>query len=378
MSHEKPLGGKVLTKPFMVLTAIFVISLFFIAKRFLFGIGSVTNLSDGYPWGLWIVYDVVTGTALATGGYAMAVLIYIFNRGKYHPLIRPALLASVFGYTLAGASIFLDVGRYWQLYNVFLPQYANVNSIMFEVAACIALYILVLWIEFSPTLFKGINRAKWADGVQKAMFIFIGFGVLLPTMHQSSLGTLLVVAGYKVNPLWQTMFLPLLFLISAIAMGYGMVIFESLYSSVHLKRPLEMPLLAKVSGLIPWLIIVYLAVRFGDLAYHGLIGEIFSQGFLSVMFLIEIAFFVVPVILLMSKENRSKPNLLFYAAVSGVLGGALYRFNAFLVAFNPGDGWHYFPSAAEMTVTLGLISFEIMAYLFLVKKTPVMSAAHQS
>ncbi len=378
MSEARPLGGKVLTKPFMIMTGIFIIALILIIKRFLMGLGAVTNLSDGYPWGLWIVYDVVTGTAIACGGYAMAILIYIFNRGKYHPLIKPALLASVFGYSLAGASIFLDVGRYWQLYNVFLPKYANLNSIMFEVATCIALYILVLWIEFSPTLLKGMNKDKLAGKVSKVMFLFIGLGVLLPTMHQSSLGTLLVVAGYKVNPLWQTLFLPLLFLISAITMGYGMVVFESIYSSVHLKRPLEIPLLSRLSGVIPWLLLIYFVVRFADLMMKGLLGSIFSQGFVSVMFLIEILLFLIPMILLFSKAKRENPKMLFYSAVFVVLAGSLYRFNAFLVAFNPGEGWHYFPSVSELTITLGLVSFEIMAYLFLVKKAPVLTAAHQS
>ncbi|MCK5519735.1 MAG: Ni/Fe-hydrogenase cytochrome b subunit [Candidatus Marinimicrobia bacterium] len=378
MSNERPLGGKILTKPFIILSGIFIIALILLIKRFMFGLGAVTNLSDGYPWGLWIVYDVVTGTAIACGGYAMAILIYIFNKGKYHPLIKPALLASVFGYTLAGASIFFDVGRYWQLYNVFLPEYANVNSIMFEVAACIGLYVLVLWIEFSPTLFKGMGKPAWAEKVQKVMFIFIGIGILLPTMHQSSLGTLLIIAGHKVNPLWQTMMLPLLFLISAIAMGYGMVVFESIYSSVHLKRPLETPLLSKISGVIPWLLIIFLGVRFVDLAVKGVLTSIFSYGFLSFMFLLEILLFLIPILLLFNKEKRSDNKVLFYSAVSVVLAGSLYRFNAFLVAFNPGEGWNYFPSASEIIITLGLISFEIMAYLFLVKKAPVLTAVHQS
>ena len=111
-------------------------------------------LSDGYPWGMWIVYDVVTGTAIACGGYAMAILVYVFNKGQYHPLVRSALLASMFGYTLASVSIFFDVGRYWQMYNIFLPWYANTNSVMFEVAACIATYVLVMWLEFSPAFFE--------------------------------------------------------------------------------------------------------------------------------------------------------------------------------------------------------------------------------
>jgi len=377
MSESKALGGKILTKPFLVLSVFFVIALVLLAKRFVYGLGAVTNLSDGYPWGLWIVYDVVTGTALACGGYAMAILVYVFNKQKFHPLIKPALLASVFGYTLAGASIFFDVGRYWQLYNVFLPEFANINSIMFEVAACISLYVFVLWIEFSPTLLFGLKREKLARNVQKIMFLFIGLGILLPTMHQSSLGTLLVVAGYKVSPLWQTMFIPLLFLITSIVLGYGMVIFESIYAAVHLKRPLEIPILSKLAGVIPWLLMIFVVVRIADMGVRGVLPEMFSEGFLSFMFFVEMILFIIPIVLLLPKGNRKNAKILFYSAVAAVLAGALYRFNAFLVAFNPGAGWHYFPSVSEMLITIGLISFEIMAYLFLVKKLPILASAHK-
>ena len=183
MSDAKPIGGKILTKPFMILSFIFLVAVILIFKRFLYGLGAVTNLTDGFPWGIWIVYDVVTGTAIACGGYVMAVLIYVFNKGKYHPLIKSALLASVFGYTLAGVSIFFDVGRYWQLYNVFLPGYANVNSIMFEVAACIGLYVFVLWIEFSPTLFLGAGKEKMARKIQKVMFLFTQLKILIMKEH---------------------------------------------------------------------------------------------------------------------------------------------------------------------------------------------------
>jgi Ni/Fe-hydrogenase subunit HybB-like protein len=175
----------------------------------------------------------------------MALLVYIFNRGQYHDLIRSALLASMFGYTLAGVSIFIDVGRYWQMYNIFLPWYANVNSIMFEVAFCIATYVFVLWIEFAPTFFESLKKTETLKKMNAVIFIFIALGVLLPTMHQSSLGTLMIIAGSKLSDLWQTGFLPLLFLITAIAMGYAIVVFESIWTSYHLERPSETKILSK-------------------------------------------------------------------------------------------------------------------------------------
>jgi Ni/Fe-hydrogenase subunit HybB-like protein len=197
MSESKPIGGKIITKPFIVCAVLVAIAGILIIKRFIFGIGAVSNLSDGYPWGIWITYDVVVGTAIACGGYAMALLVYIFNKGEYHPLVRPALMASMFGYTLAGFSILVDIGRYWQAYNMFLPWYSNVNSIMLEVAFCVMLYIFILWMEFSPTFAEWLQAKGLKRMLDRVMFVFIAIGVLLPTMHQSSLGTIMVIAGKK-------------------------------------------------------------------------------------------------------------------------------------------------------------------------------------
>jgi len=371
MENLKPLGGKIWTKSFQILTVLALISGVLILWRFIFGLGSVTNLNNGYPWGLWIVYDVVTGTALACGGYAMAMLVYIFNRGQYHPLVRSALLASMFGYTLAGVAILIDVGRWWQLYNVFLPKYANVNSVMFEVAACIALYVVVMWIEFSPAFLEKMQKEKTLSWVNKVMFIFIGLGVLLPTMHQASLGALLIAAAEKLSPLWQTQFIPLLFLISAITLGYAMVVFESVFSAVNFKRPIETKLLSQLSRLIPVLTVIYLVIRFGVIIWNGDLGLLFKFDLNSIMFIIEVIVFLIPTIILFSEEKRKTPRYLFISAVFYVIAGSLYRFDAFLVAYNPGHGFRYFPSFSEIMITVGVIAFEIMLYLIFVKSLPV-------
>jgi len=371
MENLKPLGGKIWTKSFQILTVLALISGVLILWRFIFGLGSVTNLNNGYPWGLWIVYDVVTGTALACGGYAMAMLVYIFNRGQYHPLVRSALLASMFGYTLAGVAILIDVGRWWQLYNVFLPKYANVNSVMFEVAACIALYVVVMWIEFSPAFLEKMQKEKTLSWVNKVMFIFIGLGVLLPTMHQASLGALLIAAAEKLSPLWQTQFIPLLFLITAITLGYAMVVFESVFSAVNFKRPIETKLLSQLSRLIPVLTVIYLVIRFGVIIWNGDLGLLFKFDLNSIMFIIEVIVFLIPTIILFSEEKRKTPRYLFISAVFYVIAGSLYRFDAFLVAYNPGNGFRYFPSFSEIMITVGVIAFEIMLYLIFVKSLPV-------
>lgn len=375
MTEEyRPLGGKLFTKPFLFFSALSVIGLIFILKRFIYGIGAVSNLSDGYPWGLWIAYDVVVGTGLTCGGYAVSLIVYVLNKGEYHPLVRPAVMASLFGYTLAGFSIFFDVGRYWQAYNVLLPRYAQTNSVMLEVALCVTAYITVLWIEFTPVF--GEKWEKFLSPItkhlNKFLFAFIALGMLLPTMHQSSLGTLMVIAGHKLSPLWHTTFIPVMFLISAITMAYAVVIFESIVASLAFKRPMETPLLAALSLYMIGLTVVYIIVRIGDLLYRGQLGLAFSGDLQGFMFIIETLLFVTPFALLSSPSKRNNPRMLFFAALSMLLAGGMYRFNTFLVGFNPGAGWQYFPSFSEIMITLGIISIEIVAYLIFVKKMPVL------
>lgn len=372
MRAHQPLGGKIVTGPFVVLSVIAVIGMYFLGQRFLFGLGAVSNLNQGYTWGIWIVYDVVAGTALASGGFAMAVLVYVLNKGVYHPLVRPALLASVFGYTLGGFSALFDVGRYWQIYNVFLPWHVNLNSVMLEVAVCVTAYVAVLWIEFTPAFLERFRASKQLRLMNRVLFIVLAVGVLLPTMHQSSLGSLLIAAGHKVSPLWQTDLLPLLFLVSALAMGYSVVIFEASLSSWGLRQPSETPLLARLTRIMMGTLAFFLIVRFADLMLRGQLGLALSGSFQGNMFWAETLLFLLPLIVLASEKNRRNPGLLFLAAVSLALAGVVYRINAFLIGFDPGPGFSYFPSVPETMITLGIISLEILAYLYFIKKLPVM------
>ena len=375
MKEEQPLGGKIFTPTFLFCLLLLIISLFFLAKRFMYGLGAVTNMSDGYPWGIWIAFDVVVGTAFGCGGYAMALLIYVFNKGEYHPLIRPALMTSLFGYTLAGVAVFFDVGRYWQIYNIFLPWYLNPNSVLLEVALCIGAYVVVLWIEFTPTFLEklGVDSAK--KSLEKIMFIFIALGILLPTMHQSSLGTVMVVAGSKLSPLWWTGLLPLLFLISCIFMGYAIVIFEASVSSQQFKIADESRILSKLSGIFPYMIAIYLVIRFADVAIRGHLGLAFRGDLMGNMFLLENLLLLIPMGILFMPANRNNARMLFLSAISIILAGTLYRFNCYLIGFDPGGGWKYFPAAGEILITVGIVSIEIMAFLWFIKRLPIFHRA---
>lgn len=404
--------GRFFTKSFYILLALSLVGIFFIIVRFTRGIGAVSNLSDGYPWGIWIAYDVATGTAIACGGYAIAILVYIRNRWQYHPLIRSAILTSLFGYCLAGFSVMVDVGRPWNAYGFFMPSRWQPNSAMFEVALCIMAYCVVQIIEFLPSLLCVLEHSK-LKRLQKLFYYFhpqhtaqdetvvrstltwvhsaaawfhprfnnvlifvVVLGLVLPTMHQSSLGSLMLIAPTKLHPLWHTSFLPLLFLINCMYMGYSIVILESIISSFALKREFEVEELSGLAQIIPWLTVTWLAVRLGDLIYRGQMTAVFRGDFYSLFFLAEFLLLAVGSLLLFNQDLWTSPRWLFISAVLMLLGGALYRFNVYLIGFNPGRGWHYFPSFAEVMISVGIVSIELLGYQVLIKLLPVLPNPH--
>lgn len=380
-----PVGGALISRGTVIVGVIAALGLVAIAWRFFAGLGATTALNDGYPWGLWIAFDVVTGTALACGGYAVAILVYVLNRGQYHPLVRPALLTSAFGYTMAGASVVLDVGRYWALWRV--PLYIwhwNVNSVLLEVALCIMLYTLVVWLELSPALLQRGLTAPWLKVrqfsaralpiINRSLVWIMALGVLLPTMHQSSLGSLMLLAGPRLHPLWNTPFLPLLFLISCVGMGFAAVVIEAAISSFVLGRTPERTMLARLAALMVPVFGAYLTLRVGDLAWRGQLGALFAFDHYSVVSLIELALFVLAIIMLRSNAARRDFGNLFRAAMVVIVAGAMYRIDTFLVAFTPGPQWSYFPSVGEILVTAGLVALEILGYVAIVKYFPILTA----
>ncbi len=356
-----------------------------IAWRLVAGLGATTALNDGYPLGLWIAFDVVTGTALACGGYAVGILVYILNRGRYHPLVRPALLTSALGYSLAGFGVFLDIGRWWAIWKV--PVYFwhwNFNSALLEVALCIMSYVVVLWIELSPALLEPFRDSRVLPLrraardvprlIERASVFVVALALLLPTMHQSSLGTLMLLAGSRLHPLWRTPLLPLLFLVSSVAMGYAVVVFESALSSVAFKRDPETRMLASLAALIVPLQVVFVMVRVGDLWWRGALGLLFGGGGRAALAGLELVLFLAPVVMLASPRQRRDLGALLRAAMVMMFAGALYRFDTYLVAFTPGAQWSYFPSVPELTITIGLVAFEVLAYIVIVRLFPILAA----
>ena len=367
-----------------------VLGIVLFLARFIIGLGASTNLSAGYPWGIWITVDVVIGTAIGCGGFAMAILVYIFNRGEYHPLVRSAIMTSAFGYSLAGIAVIVDLGRWWNFFSLVMPWRWNLHSVLLEVALCVMSYVIVLWIEFSPVFHEkgesiGIMRVGFIRSIvnkinekkgsaNKILMVVITLGLLLPIMHQSSLGTVMAIAKTKLHPLWHTAFLPLLFLISVIFMGFGIVVIEAIYSSLYLKRSYELGLLKKLAPIVASVGVIWIAMRFIVLASEGKMGFITTSGSMSLFFFIEIATVVIGTVLMFTSRGSSSPKILFISALFLIFSAILYRVNVYMIGYNSGSGYSYIPSIVETLITFGLFSAEIVLYLFFIKTLPVIPA----
>ncbi len=390
-----PVNRKFLTPGIWVMIAIMAVAWIPTIFRFKDGIGAITNLNDQYPWGIWIGIDVATGVALAAGGFTTAALAHIFHRERYEAIVRPALLTALLGYTFVWMGLVFDLGRYYNLWHPILPSMWSGHSVLFEVGMCVLFYLFVLYTEFLPIVcerFVGrVNLpsvlSRLNDRVdrllrllqrtlRKVMTFFIIAGVVLSCLHQSSLGSLMLIAPYKTHPLWWTPILPLLFLLSAFAVGFPMVIFESMIASRSFKLKPEMEVLSPLARIIPIILGIYLAFKVGDSAIRGTYRYFFDGSVESILFLVEIVFGVsVPLVLLFFRKIRHNPRWLFLSATMVVFGVALNRINVFITAYTPPYMEKpYFPAIGEILVTLGLICGFIFTYRLIVMKFPVIRA----
>jgi len=393
MSHPipKPIKYNYFTPGVMLVSLIALNGLVFIAMRFLFGIGSVTNLNNQYPWGLWIGVDVAAGVALAAGGFMSAALGHILHRDDYHCIVRPALLTAMLGYTFVAFGVFIDIGRWYFIWHPLIMW--NPNSALFEVGICVMIYVTVLYIEFMPILterflgkvnlpgiLKGLNGliekilTLIDNTLNRAQFIFIIAGVVLSSLHQSSLGTLMIIAGDKIHPLWQTPILPLLFLISAVAVGFPMIIFEGLIAARSFKLKPEMAVLGKLATTVPLLLGVYIGFKIGDMVIRKSFVYLAEFNTQSVMFIIEMLLIIIPAIILNFRSVIKSPLKLFIASAMVVGGVLVNRINNFVVAYNPPYKVEsYFPSFGEISVTLGAIALIVLIYRAFVIIFPIIA-----
>ncbi len=387
-----PMKKKYFTPGIIVLIVLAVNGLIFLAGRFLFGIGAVTNLNNQYPWGLWIGVDVAAGVALAAGGFTSAALVYIMHRERFHAIARPALLTAMLGYSFVAFGVFTDIGRWYYIWHPLIMW--NGSSALFEVGICVMMYVTVLYIEFLPVvterfigkvnfkrLFSFLNKPLEKllilldKGLSKIIFIFIILGVVLSTLHQSSLGTLMIIAGPKMHPLWQTPVLPLLFLLSAISVGFPMVIFESMIAAKSFGEKPEMEILTPLGYSVAPLLGIYLAFKIGDMVIRGTFVYLTEINTASIMFTIEVVFgIIIPLRMFLSKKVLETPSLLFTASSLVIFGVLLNRIDNFIVAYKPPYSFgSYFPSFGEISVTVGFAALLILIYRIIVINFPVIS-----
>ena len=380
MSEEATAANKSFVTPFnLVAGAIVLIGGVLTIMRFTGGLGAVTNLSDNNPWGIWIGFDLLCGVALAAGGYTTSAACYLFGMKRYHSAVRPAIMTAFMGYALVVLALHYDVGRPWRLpYPIFIQQ--GTTSVLFEVGLCVFLYLNVLLVEYSPVAFEWLRLPKIRNLIIKLTLVLTIFGVILSTMHQSSLGALFLIAPSKLHPLWYSSYIPAFFFVSSIFAGLSMVIFESTLShhyfhdkmdAAHLEEGPHVALgFGKAAA---WVMTGYLAMKVFDLAMDAK-WHYLATGY-GLWFLIELLGFVaLPAFVYMLAVRERRVTLIRWTAAWTVLGIVLNRFNVSLVAFN----WklpsadRYFPHWMEIGVTVFLITIFLIAFRFMVTRMPVL------
>ena len=376
--EPRPIAAKFWTPGTFVLTALMVLAFIYIVFRYIGGLAEVTNLDNAYPWGLWVGVDVATGVALAAGGFSMAAITHIFGRHRYEALTRPALLTALLGYTFVALGLLVDIGRSWAIWMPLINW--QVNSALFEVAMCVMIYLTVLYIEFFPIVAERFkDRFSFLHSLDsllnRFMWLFIILGVVLSFMHQSSLGALMLIAPTKLHPLWYTPILPLLFLVSAITVGFPMVVFETTLVTSVFKRDDEMEILAPLTRVTIFLLGLYIFLKIGDMAARGTYVYLFDGSVQSRAFIVEVFVGgIIPWLMLMVPRFRKNRRILFITSCFIIGGVVLNRINVFLVGYQPPfPAKSYFPSIGEMAITAGLIAALIFIYRLAVIYLPVIN-----
>ncbi|MFZ5981757.1 MAG: NrfD/PsrC family molybdoenzyme membrane anchor subunit [Candidatus Zixiibacteriota bacterium] len=339
--------------------------------RFIFGLGATTNLSDTTPWGLWIGFDVMGGVALAAGGFVITALFYIMRREEFHPLVKPAVLTAFLGYVAVIVSLLVDLGLPWNIWHMII--FWNPHSPLFEVGWCVMLYTTVLLLEFSPVPLEPFSRyAKIRAFLMKFRFIFVLLGIMLSTLHQSSLGSLILIMPFKLPALWYTQILPIQFFISAVALGLMMVSFESLITTWLYRRKPETHLVAKLGKIAVWVLGIYLAVKLGELLVSGDFKLLFNGSWESSLYMIELLIgVIIPMIIFTVPRSRNSLAGQWIGSFMVVFGMAFNRINVGGLTMVGTTGEFYTPSWMEIAVTAGVISGAILVFLFFIEKFKV-------
>ena len=356
-----------------VFLALVAAGLYSTVVRFLFGLGAATHLSDDFPWGLWIGFDVLCGVGLAAGGFVVASAVYVFNLDQYQAIVRPSVLTAFLGYVLVVFALLFDLGRPWNIWHPMVMW--NPHSVMFEVAWCVILYTAVLALEFSPMLFERLRMHRAVHAVHKVIVPLVILGVMLSTLHQSSLGSLYLIVPEKMYPLWYSGNLPFFFFISAVAVGPAMVTIESFISSRAFHREIKMPILSKLGKVSAVALAIYLVLKIEDILNYHLAPYLSTFNLEGVLYWVEILGGVVlPMVLLVIPKVRESKRGLFYTALLIVSGFVLNRMDVSITSierYYSQFGVNYFPSWMEISVTLMIVAVGFGTFAWAAKNLAV-------
>ena len=354
----------------LILSILAVLTVPVLVVRYVYGLGAMTNLSDGHGWGLWISFDLYCGVALAAGGFTLAALVHVFHADKYHPVVRPAILTAFLGYLLVIFALLVDLGQPWYIWRmIFNP---NIHSPLYEVGWCVMLYTGVLALEMSPALFERLNWRIPLRIIGMIQVPLIIAGIVISTGHQNSLGSMLLIMRYTLDPLWYTPILPALFFVSAVAVGPAMVILESTLSGMAFGHRVNRDVLSGLGKIISYVLILYLIMKVAAIAAAGNLDMIANHYPQNVYWLVEIIGGVVlPIILFSIPKVRQSRAGLFGSALLVICGLMFNRFNASLIQQHARPGYTYFPSWQEFAVSIGLVAWAIIVFQIAVRLLPI-------
>ena len=343
--------------------------------RFGRGLGAVTNLSDGAPWGLWIGFDVMAGVALAAGGFVMAAIVYIFGLEKYRPFVRPAILTALLGYIAVAVGLLFDLGLPWNIWHPMV--YWQHHSVLFEVGMCVMLYLTALSLEFAPVVlehpvFGHPFFQRVLKFLRRITIPLVIAGIVLSTLHQSSLGSLFLISPFRTHPLWYSPIIYVLFFVSAVGLGFMTVMLEGFLASYFLGHEVSKDLLPGLGIAALVVLWVYLILRLGDLGARGVLGQALAGTWQSNLFLFEVVVAaILPAALLLFRGVRASPRWMLVCALLTMMGMIGYRLNLSIVTFARPEGQAYFPSWAEIAVSVGIVSCCTLVFLFFVERLAV-------
>ena len=379
MSEETVASGRSFVTPFNLVAGIIVlVGLILTGLRFTGGLAAVTKLSDYNPWGIWIGFDLMVGVALAAGGYVTSAAVYLFGMKRFHSAVRPAILTGFLGYALVVVALHYDVGRPWRLPYPFIVQQGT-TSVLFEVGACVALYLTVLFLEFSSAPLEWLGISRLRNIITKLTVVLTIFGVILSTLHQSSLGALFLIAPSKLHPLWYSPYLPVYFFVTSIIAGLSMVIFESALSHKFFADKMDEDHLKEKDGIAfgfgkaaAWVLAGYFAVKIIGISMENHWHLLFTPY--GLWYLTElIGFVVLPCFFYAIGVREKNLTIIKWTAAWSVLGIIVNRFNICLVAFNyhlPPDD-RYFPHWMEIGISIFLVTLGLIAFKFIGTRMPI-------